>query len=71
MRLDAGVHLRRMKEQDVALVPTLTLFGGDAEVVAEVADYQKLGGQILFGTDVGYHTVYDPSASTNSLAKLV
>jgi imidazolonepropionase-like amidohydrolase len=62
-------HLRRMKEHDVALVPTLTLFRGDAEVVAEVADYQKLGGQILFGTDVGYHTVYDPTREYEFLGK--
>lgn len=62
-------HLRRMKEQDVALVPTLTLFRGDAEVVAEVAAYHKLGGQILFGTDVGYHTVYDPTREYGFLGK--
>jgi imidazolonepropionase-like amidohydrolase len=60
-------HLRRMKNQDVALVPTLTLFRGDAEVVAEVANYQKLGGQILFGTDVGYLTVYEPIREYESL----
>jgi imidazolonepropionase-like amidohydrolase len=62
-------HLRRMKDQDVALVPTLTLFRGDAEVVAEVADYEKLGGQILFGTDVGYHTVYEPTREYEFLSK--
>jgi imidazolonepropionase-like amidohydrolase len=57
-------HLRRMKEEDVALVPTLALFAGDRwffEILDEVRDYSRLGGQILFGTDVGYLTDYDPT----------
>ncbi len=58
-------HLRRMKRQGVALVRTLGLFADngnlDAEILAEVHDYNRLGGRILFGTDVGYLTDYDPT----------
>ncbi len=57
-------HLARMKKQGMSLVPTLKLFGRDAylwEILDEVRDYARSGGQILFGTDVGYLTDYDPS----------
>ena len=56
-------HLRRMKAQDMALIPTLNLWGGDQglfEILDEVHDYARLGGVILFGTDVGYLPDYDP-----------
>ena len=54
-------HLRRMKAQNMALIPTLALLTGadgraNAGVVAEVGNYARRGGQILFGTDVGYLT---------------
>src|SRR5262249_48017722 len=57
-------HLRRMKEQNMAMVPTLKLFGPDRRLWAildELRDYRRAGGQILFGTDVGYMTDYDPT----------
>jgi imidazolonepropionase-like amidohydrolase len=57
-------HLRRMKEQNIALVPTLALLGKSSNLWAildQVREYGRLGGQILFGTDVGYSTDYDPS----------
>ena len=60
----APEHLRRMKQQNMALVPTLKLLGdGDdrKEIRDEVKRYANIGGQILFGTDVGYLTDYDPS----------
>jgi imidazolonepropionase-like amidohydrolase len=56
-------HLLRMKRQDMALVPTLKLLGDgeDRQLIRnEVRDYARLGGQILFGTDVGFLTDYDP-----------
>jgi imidazolonepropionase-like amidohydrolase len=55
-------HLKRMKSQNVGLVPTLKLLAGDGrrEMLDQVRDYARLGGQILFGTDVGYLTDYDP-----------
>ncbi|HEX4960162.1 MAG TPA: amidohydrolase family protein [Thermoanaerobaculia bacterium] len=58
-------HLQRMKQQNMALIPTLKLFAKDRylfEILDEVRDYERSGGQILFGTDVGYLTDYDPTA---------
>lgn len=65
-------HLRRMKRQNVAFIPTLTLFGGNGnatEIFREVRDYAALGGEILFGTDVGYHHIYDPRMEYEALNK--
>jgi imidazolonepropionase-like amidohydrolase len=65
-------HLRRMKRQNVAFIPTLTLFGdsGNAnEIFREIRDYAALGGDILFGTDVGYHPIYDPRIEYEALKK--
>lgn len=57
-------HFQRMKRQNVGLIPTLKLFGKSPyvyEILDEVRDYARLGGPILFGTDVGYLTDYDPT----------
>ena len=65
-----------MKERGVALIPTLKLWpyelkraGLPADLVerilgngmAQTRAFAELGGQLLFGTDVGYMTDYDPS----------
>jgi imidazolonepropionase-like amidohydrolase len=54
-------HLERMKRQNLAVVPTLKLFGGWWRVVDWVRNYARAGGQILFGTDVGYLKDLDPT----------
>jgi imidazolonepropionase-like amidohydrolase len=57
-------HINRMKEANMALVPTLKLFGENSnlqEILDEVVSYRRAGGQILFGTDVGYLSEYDPA----------
>lgn len=57
-------HMRRMREQGMALIPTLKLFSRDRylfDILDEVRDYARSGGMILFGTDVGYLSDYDPS----------
>jgi imidazolonepropionase-like amidohydrolase len=41
-----------VKAANMTLIPTL---------LDEVGSYQRMGGQILFGTDVGYLPDYDPS----------
>lgn len=66
--------LDRMKARHMALTPTLTLFDVDArregipppaarrlmdEAVAQVHAFSAAGGEILFGTDVGYTDAYD------------
>lgn len=55
-------HLKRMQAQNVALVPTLKLLAseGRRDVLDQVRDYARAGGQLLFGTDVGYLPDYDP-----------
>ncbi len=70
-------ELQRMREQRVALIPTLSLFpdevrkeGGSeaakAEIlknsIAELKTYFDKGGTILFGTDVGYTQLYDTTS---------
>ena len=45
----------------MALVPTLTLLATDGRrsVLDQARDYARAGGQVLFGTDVGYRPDYD------------
>jgi imidazolonepropionase-like amidohydrolase len=65
-----------MRERRIALTPTLKLWpyelgrlGLPADIVqrvlatgqAQVRAFAGLGGQVLFGTDVGYMTDYDPT----------
>jgi len=64
----------RLKRANMALIPTLTLFdfearkgglsdqnreGWLAQLVAELRAYSQAGGEILFGTDIGYTDHYD------------
>ena len=54
-------HLTRMRQRKMALIPTLTLFAEDRDAPAifkEVGDFAALGGDLLFGTDVGFHQMY-------------
>ena len=70
-------ELQRMKEQHVALIPTLSLFpdeirkegGSEAakagilkSAVAQLKSYFDRSGTILFGTDVGYTQLYDTTS---------
>jgi imidazolonepropionase-like amidohydrolase len=74
----------RMKERHIALVPTLQLWiseakaagDSDAEAVEfadrgvdELRDYARAGGQILFGTDVGYQDNYSPQKEYELMAR--
>jgi imidazolonepropionase-like amidohydrolase len=66
--------IARLRAHHMALIPTMTLFevegkkGGESAedlaqairtITAEVKDYAAAGGQILFGTDVGYTDAFD------------
>jgi len=70
-------ELQRLKEQHVALIPTLSLFpdevrkdgGSEAakaailkSAVAQLKSYFDRSGTILFGTDVGYTQLYDTTS---------
>jgi len=65
-------YLAQMKAAKMSLIPTLKLFGEDDEIqkiLDEVVGYQQLGGQILFGTDVGYLSDYDPTKEYELMAR--
>ncbi|MFZ0039484.1 MAG: amidohydrolase family protein [Candidatus Acidiferrales bacterium] len=64
----------RLKSANISLIPTLTLFDFEArkgngsgqeretwiaQMVAELRAYSQAGGDILFGTDIGYINHYD------------
>lgn len=51
----------QLKAAHVTLIPTLTLFSHDDDfdsILKEVKSYQDVGGEIMFGTDIGYLTDY-------------
>jgi imidazolonepropionase-like amidohydrolase len=57
-------YLGRMKAANMALIPTLNLFSEDSDlqgILDEVGAYQRAGGQLVFGTDAGYMSDYDPT----------
>jgi imidazolonepropionase-like amidohydrolase len=66
--------IARLRNKNMALIPTMTLFEVEARrngessndlaqaitmITTEVKDYAAAGGQILFGTDVGYTDAFD------------
>lgn len=75
----------RILAHHMALIPTLTLFGVELTrnpnadkkevqrfidtAVGQVAAYSKAGGQILFGTDVGYIDVFDTTEEYRQLGR--
>jgi imidazolonepropionase-like amidohydrolase len=76
--------LQQTTRRRVALIPTLALFpdevrkeGGPADrqrailerAIHQVRQYFQTGGPILFGTDVGYTQLYDPTAEYEHLQR--
>jgi imidazolonepropionase-like amidohydrolase len=76
--------LRRMIESKVAVTPTLKLLGYELEKemvpedvrpriisasVDQVRAFSAAGGQVLFGTDVGYMSEFDPTEEYVLLAR--
>jgi imidazolonepropionase-like amidohydrolase len=63
-------HYARMKKQNVAMIPTLTLFRGRSvwDMQDEVRKYARMGGQMIFGTDVGYLPNFDHTQEYELLA---
>lgn len=70
------VFVDHLKRANLALIPTLTLFDFEARknndsdrereawiaaMVAELRAYSQAGGEILFGTDIGYTDHFDTS----------
>jgi imidazolonepropionase-like amidohydrolase len=76
--------IAQMKQQHVSLIPTLKLwkyeaakFGRSPEeqlqfqsrAAKNLTVYANAGGQILFGTDVGYMTDYDPTEEFAAMSR--
>jgi imidazolonepropionase-like amidohydrolase len=76
--------VQRIKAAHIALVPTLTLFeveykkfGGTPEEIVEtiqvasqqLKSYSDAGGQILFGTDVGYTDHFDTAEEFSLMSR--
>jgi imidazolonepropionase-like amidohydrolase len=70
--------LRAMVEHHMAMVPTLKMFGTTVTTKAsyldpiydEVRRFHELGGELMFGTDVGYMTDYSTRDEFVALAKV-
>lgn len=75
--------LRQAKDAGMSMVPTLKLLKYElkkdqvpeaiadkivAESVGEFGKFAAMGGQVLFGTDVGYMTDYDPTLEYELMA---
>jgi imidazolonepropionase-like amidohydrolase len=76
--------IEQMRAKSMAVVPTLKLFpyelkrmelpervveGATSDAVEQLRSYAAAGGQILFGTDVGYMTDYDPTDEYRLMAR--
>jgi imidazolonepropionase-like amidohydrolase len=76
--------LEQMLAKDMGVVPTLMLFPYELEraklpprvveaatddAIGQVKAYSDVGGQILFGTDVGYMSDYDPTEEYRLMAR--
>lgn len=65
-------HIAQMKANNMSMIPTLKLFKGPPYfkfILKEVGDFFLAGGQILFGTDVGYMRDYDPTDEYDCMAQ--
>lgn len=61
-----GAFLQAMVDRNMAMVPTLQLFHGiegeDMEAIRSLIEgFKARGGELLFGTDVGFIGTYDPA----------
>jgi len=73
--IDAAL-LRAMLDRGMAMIPTLKMFATTVSarpeylrpILAEVREFHALGGQLLFGTDVGYMTDYRTDDEFHALA---
>lgn len=76
--------MRQIRDAGMSMIPTLQLFPYELnkervpaaiaeqlvnESVTEFGKFVALGGQVLFGTDVGYMTDYDPTREYELMAK--
>jgi imidazolonepropionase-like amidohydrolase len=63
---------RTMVDRHMAMIPTLTLFADGANfdtIIHEVTIFHALGGQLLFGTDIGFIREFDTTREYQFLAR--
>jgi len=68
--------LQSMVDRHMAMIPTLKMFATTVTknpaylnpIYAEVREFHSLGGQLIFGTDVGYMTDYSTADEFTALA---
>lgn len=58
---DRGL-IDRMVEREITLIPTLAVFETSAIARAQLRRFQESGGDVVFGTDLGYLTEPDPTS---------
>lgn len=78
--------ISRMRKHNMALIPTMTLFEVEARrsgesaqdlseaialVTAEVKAYSAAGGEVLFGTDVGYTDAFDTTEEYRLMSQVL
>ena len=63
-------HYARMKSRNMAMIPTLYLFRDRWmwDILDQVRTFARQGGQILFGTDVGYLPNFDHAIEYDLMA---
>jgi imidazolonepropionase-like amidohydrolase len=65
--------VKRLVEAKVSLVPTLELFApygpGIEAILQALGRFSRAGGQVLFGTDVGYRPEYDTAQEYALMAR--
>src|SRR4026209_84523 len=50
-----------IRKRHMAVIPKLKLFGRNRDMIAQLRSFSDAGIPILFGTDVGFLTDYDPA----------
>jgi imidazolonepropionase-like amidohydrolase len=65
-------YISQMQAAHMWLIPTLSLFTGDSNypnILAQVRDFSQAQGKIIFGTDVGFRSDYDPTPEYVEMAR--
>lgn len=65
-------YIQQMRAEQMWMIPTLSLFTRDSnyeDILAEVHDFSQIHERILFGTDIGFRTDYDPSTEYVEMAR--
>jgi len=65
-------YLKKMAFEHIGIIPTLLLFSSDSniETIRDVLKrFKSFGGDLMFGTDAGFISVYDPEEEYRQLVR--